>query len=147
MSWQARLPPSVNDLLQRLGVDPATCARSDGRFTIDVADCGRVDLVPAQGQWVILDAVIGPVDPDPIVRRRQLEKLLRLSSARMQSHPEIVALSPDGEMLHLQTYIEAALSPVQLEDALGNFFNAMAVWRTLGFSQSSPARPALRGMP
>lgn len=147
MSWQARLPPAVNDLLNRLGVDPAVCARADGRFTIDVADCGRVDLVPTHAQQVVLDAVIGPLEEEARLRRSQLERVLKFSAARMQGHGETVALSQDGEMLHLQAYIEAALTPVELEDSLGGFFNSMTAWRAMLYGKPGPPKTVLRGMP
>jgi hypothetical protein len=131
MSWQARLPPAVNDLLRRLAVDPAECMRADGRFTIEVADCGAIDLIPASAQRLILDAVIAPVDPDIDLRRKQVEKVLKFAASRMLSHPETATLSEDGAMFHLQSALEPGMSPVAIEDAMSDYLNAVMRWRVM----------------
>jgi hypothetical protein len=144
MSWQARLPPALNDLLIRIGVSPAECVRADGRFTIEVADCGSVDLVPVVGQRVVLDAAIAPVASDIETRRTQVRHVLQYAASRMLGSAEIAALSEDGESFRLQMHLDAALTPVQVEDAMSDYLNRVECWRAVLSGSKARSFPGAR---
>jgi len=131
MNWQARLPSVINDLLTSIGINPADCLRGDGRFTIDVANCESIDLIPLSDQRVVLDTMIGAVALDMPKRREQMQRVLKYAAARMHADLEIVTLADDGATFQLQRYLDPDLTPVQVEDAMNAYLRAIDWWQAL----------------
>lgn len=129
MSWQARLPPALNALFEKAGIHITECARLDGRFTLDIDQCGLVDLIPVANQWVVFDAMIGRVAPDANTKRKQITQVLARAASRILDSAEVVTLSEDEEQFRLQLYLDTALSPVDIEQAVEDYLNAIEQWR------------------
>ncbi len=127
----AALPPVVRAFVQTHRIPP-DAIRSEGRLVLTLDQRWRVHVLPAPQQRVALQAELASVPQVP--DRRTDDALLRLcrtAAALLKEHASTLCIDARRQALVLQQMMPQASDVGTLEDALGDFVNALSFWSRL----------------
>lgn len=128
---------TVQAFAARHGLGP-DAVRGGGRLTLTVDGRYRVTVQPTAHNRLALTAPLlpWPAEPDSEADRR-LERLLRTAAGMLQQHASTLCLDTARHALTLQQCVPADSPPGTLDDAFGEFVNAMAFWQKLCAAESA----------
>lgn len=129
----ANLPPPpapsrLVQLLERLGLNAADCARADGRYSIPIKE-GRLDLLALTNKRLLLETVMAYLPPEAAPRRACFERALRFAATQMSVRADILSYAPEQGALVLQHELSLAMTLPEMEAALEYFLQAADLWR------------------
>lgn len=119
--------PLLLRYLARTGVGEQAL-RADGRATIVIDDKYRVHLQPDSGGWLSLMSRIVPLPAAGIARDRLLLEMGRLAAGMLSAHACGCVIDKKEEAVWLQQSIRPDSSDVDIDEAIGQFANALSFW-------------------
>lgn len=102
--------------------------RADGRATIVIDDKYRVHLQPAAGGWLSLMARIVALPAAGIARDNLLLEMGRLAAGMLSGHASGCVIDEKEEAVWLQQSIRPDSSDIDVDEAIGQFANALSFW-------------------
>jgi hypothetical protein len=116
---------------QRHGLG-ADAVRGTGRLTLTVDGRYRVHLQPSTHNRLAFTAQLMPWPAVPDTPSdRTMERLLRTASGMLQANASTLCIDEVRHALLLQQCVPVDAPPATLDDALGEFVNALAFWSKL----------------
>ncbi|WP_374608959.1 CesT family type III secretion system chaperone [Diaphorobacter nitroreducens] len=132
------LPPVVRAFVQTHSL-PAEAVRREGRVVLTLDQRWRVHLLPAPQQRVALQAELIAVPEVPDRRTDDaLARLCRTAAALLKEHAATLCIDTRRQALVLQQLVPQAGDVGVLEQALGDFVNALSFWSHLCRAELNP---------
>lgn len=102
--------------------------RADGRATILIDDRYRVHLQPSAGGWLTLLSRVAPLPVPGMARDEMLLEMGRLATGMLSAHASGCVIDEREESIWLQQSIRPDSSDVDVDEAIGQFANALSFW-------------------
>ncbi len=102
--------------------------RADGRLTIRIDEKYRVHLLGARNGWLAISARLCSLPPDGPGRERFFAEIGRHATGMLSSHPSTCVVDPAQDALWLQQMVRPDTDAVGLDEAVGDFANALSFW-------------------
>ena len=118
--------PLVADYAARHGIPDGV--RSDGRLTVLIDDKYRVHLRGARNGWLTISARLCTLPPAGLARDRLLAEIGRQAAGMLSRHASACVVDPDEEALWLQQMVRPDTDAVGVDEAVGDFANALSFW-------------------
>ena len=118
--------PLIADYAARHGI--ADGVRTDGRLTIRIDDKYRVHLLGARNGWLAISARLCSLPSDRLERERLLAEIGRQAAGMLSNHPSTCVVDPDEDAVWLQQMVRPDTDAVGLDEAVGDFANALSFW-------------------
>jgi hypothetical protein len=118
--------PLVARYAQRRGL--AHALRADGRATFVIDGKYRVHLSGAPNGWAAIYARLRDLPPDALARERLLTELGKLAAGLLTRHAAACVIDPAAQSLWLQQMVRPDCGEVEMDEAVGQFINALALW-------------------
>lgn len=119
--------PLLLRYLARTGIGEQAL-RADGRATIVIDDRYRVHLQPDSAGWLSLMSRIVALPAAGIARDRLLLEMGRLAAGMLSAHASGCVIDEKEEAVWLQQSIRPDSSDVDVDEAIGQFANALSFW-------------------
>ena len=118
--------PLVARYAQRHGLTRAL--RADGRATFVIDGKYRVHLAGARNSWAAIHARLRDLPPDALARERLLAELGKLAAGLLTRQAAACVIDPAGQSLWLQQMVRPDSAEADVDEAMGQFVNALALW-------------------
>ncbi|WP_368643814.1 CesT family type III secretion system chaperone [Castellaniella ginsengisoli] len=118
--------PLIADYAARHGI--ADGVRTDGRLTIRIDDKYRVHLLGARNGWLAISARLCSLPPDGLGRERFFAEIGRQATGMLRSQSSTCVVDPGEDALWLQQMVRPDTDAVGLDEAVGDFANALSFW-------------------
>ncbi|MGB3277086.1 MAG: CesT family type III secretion system chaperone [Castellaniella sp.] len=118
--------PLIADYAARHGI--ADGVRADGRLTIRIDDKYRVHLLGARNGWLAISARLCALPPGSLERERLFAEIGRQAAGMLSNHPSACVVDPDEDAVWLQQMVRPDMDAVGMDEAVGDFANALAFW-------------------
>ncbi|WP_323018751.1 hypothetical protein [Castellaniella sp.] len=102
--------------------------RSDGRATVIIDDKYRVHMLGARNGWMALSARLCMLPKTGVDRDRFLAEIGRQAAGMLSSQPSSCVVDPGEEALWLQQMVRPDADAVEVDEAVGDFANALSFW-------------------
>ncbi|WP_144630595.1 CesT family type III secretion system chaperone [Bordetella genomosp. 13] len=102
--------------------------RSDGRATLTIDDKYRVHLQGTRNGWLAICARLCALPPAGIAREDFVAGLARQAAGMLSGHASACVVDPAEEALWLQQMVRPDSSEVEMDEAVGQFANALSFW-------------------
>jgi len=119
--------PLISRYLARAGLGEQAI-RADGRATLVIDDKYRVHLQPAAGGWLSLMSRIATLPAAGMARDHMLLEMGRLAAGMLSTHASGCVVDDKEESVWLQQSIRPDISDIDLDEAIGQFANALSFW-------------------
>ena len=120
------LHPLISNYVARHGIPEAL--RADGRATLVIDDKYRVHLLAARNGWLVLNARLCSLPVPGPAREEFLATLARQATGMLSGHASGCAIDPAEEALWLQQMLRPDTTDIEVDEALGQFANALSFW-------------------
>lgn len=101
----------------------------EGTIVLNLDSALRIHCRPlAQGE-LLLDARLVGLPANTVEREAMIMSAMQLAVARLHDHPDVLVMPENGRSLRLQRRAGADASSIEIEACLGEFADAMEVWR------------------
>jgi len=125
---ESAVAPVIREFMRCYRMPPESL-RHDGRLTLRVARRSAIEIVPApHGRFAIQSQLIALQDHPESITSAALLHVAQVMAGMMQDHASAVCIDPRAGALVLQQTIQADSQLRALQDAVGNFVNALAFW-------------------
>jgi len=102
--------------------------RSDGRLTLVIDDKYRVHLLGARNGWLVISARLRALPPAGLAREQFFADIGRHAAGMLSRQPSACVVDPDEDSLWLQQMVRPDTDAVRLDEAVGQFANALSFW-------------------
>ncbi|ARP93576.1 type III secretion system chaperone [Bordetella genomosp. 13] len=118
--------PLIERYLARHAIPEAL--RRDGRATLVIDDKYRLHLQGARNGWLALTARLCGLPPAGLAREDFVAGLGRQAAGMLSGHASSCVIDPAEEALWLQQMVRPDSSDVEVDEAVGQFANALSFW-------------------
>ncbi|MBV7485190.1 hypothetical protein [Bordetella sp. BOR01] len=108
--------------------DIAGALRADGRATLVVDDKYRMHLAAARNGWLAISSRLCALPPEGMGRDAFLETLGLQAEGMLAGHASACVIDPAADALWLQQMLRPDSTDIQLDEAVGQFANALSFW-------------------
>lgn len=130
-------PAAIGAFMSSQGL-PASALRAGGRLTVVIDGAYRVHLQPAAHERVAITAQLLPLSAawDRPALDAVLEPLARKAAGMLRQYASGLCLDERRQALLLQQFVPAGADAATVQDALAEFTNALAFWRSACAAQA-----------
>ena len=121
--------PLIQRYVQRHQLTDAL--RADGRATVVIDERFRVHLAPAPQGWLALQARVLDLPPAGRDRDALLVEMGEFAAGMRACHASTLSDDPREEALGLQQLIRPDASDLDVDEAVGQFANALSFWQAV----------------
>lgn len=118
--------PLIAQYVARHGIPEVV--RSDGRATVVIDDRYRVHMLGTHNGWMALSARLCALPQPGVARDRFLADIGRQAAGMLSSQPSACVVDPKEEALWLQQMVRPDADAVGVDEAVGDFANALSFW-------------------
>ena len=118
--------PLIAQYVGRHGI--ADAVRADGRATVVIDDKYRVHLSGAPNGWVAISSRICGLPPAGVARNDFFADIGRLAAGRLVAQTSACVVDPAGQALWLQQMVRPGADAIAVDEAVGDFANALSFW-------------------
>jgi hypothetical protein len=103
-------------------------AGAEGRMTIVIDEAYRVHLQPAPQGWLAMTARLCALPGTGVDRDALVREAGKLAAGMLSRHKAACVVDPQGRALWLQQTLGPDCSVQALDEAVGEFANALSFW-------------------
>ncbi|MDQ8034822.1 MAG: CesT family type III secretion system chaperone [Bordetella sp.] len=121
--------PLIQRYVQRHQLPDAV--RADGRATLLIDERFRVHLTPAPQGWLALNARLLGLPAAGRERDDLLGEVGQFAAGMLAGHASTLVVDPAEEAIGLQQMIRPDASDLDVDEAVGQFANALSFWQAV----------------